>query len=421
MLVRTCRYPLALALVASASLAAACSERAAPGAGRNDQAAQAPQPVPARTPDKHGYLKGSTHVHTNRSADSSTSVHDVVRWYREHDYDFIVITDHDRITEYAGTQELVVVPGVELTHNPGRCWPPPEPDHYCRVHVNALFVTGHERLPQVERERGPQHGRVRWDKRGNVWRVDMYTRALAESRALSGLAQINHPTWYRGVDGALLAELAGRGARFVEIANQALSEWNAGDLDHPSAEAIWDHALAAGQRIWGVASDDAHHYDDGTRSRSAHEAYFPAGTGFVMVRAEHSAVAIRAAMERGDFYSSTGVYLAAVESSAQRLAIEVASPGEHEIAFIGTRDGVGSQVLMRRRGRRAEMAVPSAGYVRAVITDERGRKAWVQPVFAQDASGQTTTRPDSRGPAATGYDQQVHDQQDRHEQGAAGE
>lgn len=336
--------------------------------------------VPVRV-DKGGYLKGSTHVHSNGSADSSTSVHDVVRWYRSHDYDFIVITDHDRITEYSGTQDLLVVPGVELTSNPRRCWPPPEPGHHCRIHVNALFID--EETVATTGADGPGRGHVRWTTRGLVWRVDMYQRALDTVRELRGLAQINHPTWYRGVDGILLAELARRGARFVEVANQSFASWNDGTVAHPSAETIWDHALGAGHVLYGVASDDAHHYEGRDIGRPRHLPYYPPGTGFVMVRAERSVSAIRAAMERGAFYSSTGVYLASVEVTDDTLRVEVASPGDHDIAFIGTRSGVAGQVLARHRGQRAEIARPTNGYVRAVVTDDQGRKAWVQPVFAR--------------------------------------
>lgn len=96
-----------------------------------------------------------------------------------------------------------------------------------------------------------------------------------------------------------------------------------------------------------------------------------------MVRAERNPEAIRAALARGDFYSSTGVILAAIERTERALSIEVQSPGEHQITFIGT----GGAVLASRRGPRAEVALPRAGYVRAEISDPHGRKAWVQPVI----------------------------------------
>jgi hypothetical protein len=197
------------------------------------------------------------------------------------------------------------------------------------------------------------------------------------------------------VDGALLAELGRRGAVLVEVANQAFARWNPGTETYPSAEAIWDQALSAGVVLWGVASDDAHHYHDAAaRMRRAASApperrgpVYPAGTGFVMVRAERDPAAIRQALERGEFYGSTGVLLSAVERVSTReqatLTVAVKSPGEHEITFIGTQGGKGGQTLGTEQGRRASYTLAEPGYVRAVVSDAEGRKAWVQPVFVR--------------------------------------
>ncbi len=109
-----------------------------------------------------------------------------------------------------------------------------------------------------------------------------------------------------------------------------------------------------------------------------------------MVKAAPRAASIRSAMERGAFYSSTGVILSRVEVSAGMLDIEVASPGEHEIVFIGpgeqSGEPSGGHVLARHQERRASIQIPAHGHVRAVVTDDSGRKAWVQPVFAHQAN-----------------------------------
>ena len=53
--------------------------------------------VMATTPEV--WLKGSTHVHARPSGDSSTPIADVVVWYEQRGYDFIVLTDHNRVSE----------------------------------------------------------------------------------------------------------------------------------------------------------------------------------------------------------------------------------------------------------------------------------------------------------------------------------
>ncbi len=47
-----------------------------------------------------------------------------------------------------------------------------------------------------------------------------------------------------------------------EVANEAVDSNNEGDATTPSTERLWDQVLDAGGRIYGVASDDAHHYAD---------------------------------------------------------------------------------------------------------------------------------------------------------------
>ena len=99
-----------------------------------------------------------------------------------------------------------------------------------------------------------------------------------------------------------------------------------------------------------------------------------------MVRAARNAGAIRAALERGDFYSSTGVVLerAEVLDGALDVAVAPASAGSHEILFIGQ----GGAVLDRVAGRAAKFSLDRVrgGYLRAVVLRDDGARAWVQPV-----------------------------------------
>ncbi len=99
-----------------------------------------------------------------------------------------------------------------------------------------------------------------------------------------------------------------------------------------------------------------------------------------MVRARKDPAAIRDALGRGDFYASTGVLLARVEHDAQSLTIDVdaRSPGRHRFAFIGER----GTTLATTEGRAASFPLERVrgGYLRAVVTDPAGHKAWTQPI-----------------------------------------
>jgi hypothetical protein len=316
------------------------------------------------------WLKGSTHVHAKPSGDSTTEIPDVIAYYERHGYDFIVLTDHNQVSEVdrdtsgsiavrANATGLVVLAGIELTFNPNVCLPQ-EVDMKCRIHVNALGVT---KRPV---------GKMDWPDRQTEDRRVMYDRALATATDLGGIAQLNHPQWQWGMSAELLIALGRAGFRLVEIANRQFDNWNAGDATHPSMEALWDAALVAGVDLWGVSSDDAHQYQEDGGGR------YPAGGGWVMVRAQREPQAILDALATGQFYASTGVVLAKDDVEAGALVVEVdaASEGDHVITFVANATVV--QTVTARSGR-AE--IPAGGYVRAVIRRASdGAMAWTQPV-----------------------------------------
>ncbi len=400
--------PAASVMVLSAALAASCGLA---GAGPNGNGASGldadgdePPPEPARAsrrarvrPADRGdgpvtWLKGSTHVHTIHSGDSRVPVADVVKWYGERGYDFLVITDHNRVTEFEVAGGPLILQGIELTHNPGSCDPPPpEPDGTCRIHLNGLAL-GEAALDRAALASVPEAAEARdadarpppveWKNQSTTSRVEMYQAGIDKVRQLGGLVQVNHPSWHWGVNGKLLAELGRRGAVLVEVANMGFARWNAGDGSHPSAEKVWDEALSEGVLVFGVASDDAHDYfdDDIERKRKAGRPVYQAGTGWVMVRAARRPDAIRRALAQGDFYATTGVTLERAELTGGALEVEVAaaSAGQHEIAFVGQ----GGAVLARtdERSARFELAEAPAGYLRAVVSRADGARAWVQPV-----------------------------------------
>src|SRR5688572_4696692 len=80
-------------------------------------AAHAQQAAPASA----RWYKGNTHTHTLNS-DGDSTPDEVVRWYREHGYHFVVLTDHNFLTSIDGLNALhgaddrfLVVKGEEVT------------------------------------------------------------------------------------------------------------------------------------------------------------------------------------------------------------------------------------------------------------------------------------------------------------------
>jgi hypothetical protein len=324
--------------------------------------------VPAVASGPEVWLRGTTHVHAKPSGDSTTPIPDVIAYYEQRGYDFIAITDHNRVSEVgeastAGSPAirnpptgLIVLAGIELTYNPTGCIPAGDASGRCRIHVNLL---------------GPAQrfeGRLEWANRQSDERVEKYQAAIDTQKQLGGLIQLNHPNWYWGMTADVMIELARRGIPLVEVANVQFEKWNVGDKDHLSTDALWDAVLAKGYTMWGVASDDAHTYNGGGK--------YPAGGAWVVVRAQRDPTAILDALAGGRFYSSTGVKLSRAGVQGGELVVEVdeADAAEHTIEFIEA-----GKVVASVKGKLARRAVPATGYVRAVVTRSDGKKAWVQP------------------------------------------
>ena len=330
-------------------------------------AATAPTPRAGGLPEV--WLRGSTHVHARPSGDSGTSIPDVIRWYESRGYDWISLTDHNRVSEADGAtagrpavrapaQGLIVLSGIELTYNPARCLPKGHKSGRCRIHANLIGPTAR---PAGKIEWGP--GQRLPDER-----LPKYQAALDLQRSLGGLAQLNHPQWYWGMTPDLLVELSRRGMHLVEISNVQFEKWNRGDKDHPSMEALWDAALGAGATVWGVASDDAHHYSGGGK--------WPAGGGWITVKARRDPQAILDALAAGRFYASTGVELERAEVRGGELVVELAAAERLPCTIDFIENGARVASATERAARRA---LPRTGYVRAVVTRADGKQAWIQP------------------------------------------
>jgi hypothetical protein len=332
-------------------------------------AAAAGEPEPSEAPPR--FLKGQLHLHSGNSGDSQTPPPEVARWYAEHGYDFIVFTDHNFITVQPHHGEMLVLAGVELTQNLASCDPPPETRYGCLLHVDALFVEP----PGDPRVRfAPSNGEPRP-------RAEVYAHGVERALALGGIAQLNHPNFRWAADAEVVAAVARHGALLMEIANQSYDSKNEGDATHPSTEALWDAALTGGARLYGTATDDAHHYYDAAEVAAAGgDPPYVGDLGWVMVRAAKDAAAIEAAIARGDFYSTTGVLLSELDQRWDHvaLALDPRSQGEALFEVIGA-DGA---VVHQARGRALRWSpgdgASSYWRVRVSLGDKR---AWTQPVF----------------------------------------
>ena len=100
-----------------------------------------------------------------------------------------------------------------------------------------------------------------------------------------------------------------------------------------------------------------------------------------MVRAKNlTAPAILEALERGDFYASTGVELADYQTNEKEMIVTIKQErsSKYRVLFIGAggrvlKEAISSPASYQFRG--------DETYVRAKILDSNGKVAWTQPVW----------------------------------------
>lgn len=315
------------------------------------------------------WLKGNLHTHSLWS-DGDNYLEMIALWYRDRDYDFLCFTDHNVLAqsknrwidiakkptgkdalrklkkrfpegwvderEVDGRTEVrlktfsevnakvgqpgkfLLIQGEEVTDRFGKL-----PIHLCAANLKDLIPPmGGESVSETIQKN-----------------VDALISQRERTRQ-SMMIHLNHPNFGYAVTAEDLMGI--RGEKFFEVYNGHPGVNNSGNPEHASTERMWDIILTKRLAelqlpvMYGLATDDGHNYH-GIPSRKSEP-----GRGWVMVLAEAlDPESIIPAMERGEFYSTSGVTLSKVTSSSEGLAVEVKpEPGvDYKIEFIGTEAG----------------------------------------------------------------------------------
>lgn len=351
------------------------------------------------------WWKGNLHTHTFWS-DGDDFPEAVADWYKTNGYHFLALSDHNILQE--GEKWIAITNHAReraLGKYKGRFgaeWVPEravldaktvrlkrldefgalfdEPDRFLLIpaeEISAKFRTHpiHVNGINIRELIAPQEG-------SNV--LDVLQRnvnAVLEQRRRTGqpmFPHVNHPNFGWGLTAEDLMRI--EGDKFFEVYNGHPAVNNEGDLYHPNTERIWDIVLTFRlaelglEPMFGTAVDDAHNYHVMARTNSN------PGRGWVMVHSEHlTAPAIIAAMERGDFYASSGVRLRDIRVSANSLAIEIdAEPGiTYTTRFVGTRNSFdrAAESGQRPAGTVAPVTRYYSGAIGMVLAEVAGAEA----------------------------------------------
>ena len=382
----------------------------------------------AQSPAK--WYKGNTHLHTYRS-DGSEFPELVMDWYKSHGYNFVCLSDHDIlpyneiwkpvfenppwlmvsqklfdnylqkygkdrvqfVKDSSGTKvrvkplqefknmfeergKFLIVPAEEITAQYKG-----SPVHLCAMNLTEVLkpLTGNSKANVLQKN------------------LDQFYALKARS-AQPMLIQINHPNYQASLGAKEMEGLTG--ARFFEVMNGHFLVNNYGDSLSISTEELWDKLSIRYLRdgkplLFGIGSEDSHDYHEFGPAKAN------PGRAWIMVKAASLPAAdLVGAMEKGNFYATTGVTLKDVRFAKNELTIETVREAgvTYTIQFWGAKKGGEKRMLLKEaKGPKAAYKLSEdVSFVRAKIISSKRKEnpfkegdvetAWTQPVTKNSQS-----------------------------------
>lgn len=271
------------------------------------------------------WRRGNLHTHTTQS-DGPLSPQETVDAYAVRGYDFLAISDHDRVTPFDGLNPrgMALISANEITAAGPHL-----------LHIGAREVVA----PDPDRQ-----------------------AVLHAVHASAGFAIVNHPNWeadFNHCPQELLETWEGYAG--IEIYNGVV-EWIEGS---PLATDRWDRLLSGGHHVWGYANDDCHRVHG-------------IGVAWNMVQAAVcTPEAIVEALAAGRCYASTGVTIDWVRAYGASVGVR-ATNADRIVAYAD--DG---RQYASVAGPELALEIPDntgLRYLRFECFGRGGAMAWTQPL-----------------------------------------
>ena len=368
------------------------------------------------------WKKGNLHTHSFWS-DGDDFPEMIIQWYKDHDYQFIALSDHNIIADsefwYTLRERDIKNKTLEKYQNRFGDWVEIKKDSIITSVRLKTFEEFKSKLEVIDSfliikseevtssfEEKPVHmnvtniqEKINPPKGQSVLDIMQQTinAVIEQSKKLNlkMFTHINHPNFGYGVSVEDIKKL--NGERFFEVYNGHPAVNNEGDDMHIDTETMWDliniHYYDKDKPLmYGIATDDSHNYHTLSSEHSN------SGRGWVMVNSKKlNPKNLIIAMENGDFYSSTGIYLKTIFDNKHRLFIEI-NPEEntnYEIIFMGYKKGSNEVVQLKKvQGTSASYYYKKDDiFIRARINSDakkenpyrphETKKAWTQPFITQ--------------------------------------
>lgn len=276
--------------------------------------------------EKGKWFKGNLHIHTKNS-DGVLTPEEIVKVYRENSYNFLFITDHNKITDYKSPYpDFLTIKGIEFNK---------DNFHILGLDLNEFFDTENLSLQEI----------------------------IDKINSPGGFSILCHPYWSAITSKEILSVSNFIG---IEIYNTTCEKRKGKGY----SSVHYDEILQEGKKIYCFAVDDTHGYFG---------EYSDICESFIMVKAKSlKKEDIVSSIKNGLFYSSTGVIIENMEIENNKIKIYF-SPAI-SIDFIGY--GPSGTRFYGREMTYAEYEIKrNEKYIRIEITDKNNKKAWTNPIF----------------------------------------
>lgn len=295
------------------------------------------------------WYKGNLHCHTTNS-DGKLTPEETVERYKSKGWSFLALTDHQHYSHLSqlGSEDFLILPGTELAViNPNP--------------VRIYHILGIGKEPCGENNAFGNGEYIETPEWKGICTPQEYINRIIES---NNLAVFCHPNWSR-------LELSD----FLDLSGYfALEIFNYGcEIESHTGLSIdyWDSLLRRGRKIWGVATDDAHHI---LEDRCG---------GWICVNSPSLLQKdIITSIIEGNFYASSGPEI--FEFNVNGNEVYVSCSPVSAIHFV-TYEHMGYSKISKEPTTEATYKLRGdEKYVRIECVDEHGNTAWSNPIFLSE-------------------------------------
>ncbi|MBE6981482.1 MAG: hypothetical protein E7437_04070 [Ruminococcaceae bacterium] len=333
-------------------------------------------------PKVETYYKANLHTHSTVS-DGAWTPEELKKQYKAQGYQILSYTDHEVLIPHLDLDDesFMTIPGYEFeVYEPGL-----SKHHRKSYHLN-FFAKNREQKKQLFNRAYTWGNALKYVDQvvsdGNddrSYSVEAVNRILAQANEMGFLVSYNHPNWslHSYPD---YAELKGLWA--VEVFNNECSL--IGYADDPN-ESVFQDLLRKGNRIFPLATDDFHSLP--------HPKHIFGG--WIMVGArEFTYDSVMQALEKGDFYATTGPQIHSLTMEGTKLSVECSEAVQIKLL---THNRMGARLLAEPGSTLTAGAFDltqwmedcpeefrQQAYFRLRITDREGKHAFTRAYWRED-------------------------------------